>query len=233
VPPTINTRPWYEALIIKANGKNEVQLVTDRWVEDVFEPKFVEIVRRAAVLPSTKGMWVDVPVGSAQNDPNDKCPFHLLTKVKVKFNQGAAATCLYFSFASALHYLKDYSLANRVASGALKHCHLAGQSQFDYLVDLVTKHSTNYQVKKYLKKSRACGLDLLKDKSNSPTVVVPLGCDGGVEHAVTVSGDLVFDSTQDMALILSNETLNWICSTESGYSCVYMAVRFMVNEKSK
>ena len=207
--------------------------MTDTWVQDVLERKFVEIVNRAAVLPSTKGMWVDVPVGSARNDPNDKCPVHLLTKVKVKFNQGVAATCLYFSFASALQYLKDYSLANRVASGVLKHCHLAGKSQFDYLVDLVTKHSTNHKVKKYLMKGRACGLDLLKDKSKSPTVVVPLGCDGGVKHAVTVSGDLVFDSTQDMALILSNETLNWICSTESGYSRVYMAVRFMDIKKSK
>jgi hypothetical protein len=44
-----------------------------------------------------------------------------------------------------------------------------------------------------------------------PTVLVLVGNDGSVNHAVTVVDDLIFDSTQEFALKLTMESLDWIC----------------------
>jgi hypothetical protein len=42
--------------------------------------------------------------------------------------------------------------------------------------------------------------------------VIPLGGDGGIGHAITIVGDLIFDSTQTHALKLGKNTLDWCCA---------------------
>jgi hypothetical protein len=44
-----------------------------------------------------------------------------------------------------------------------------------------------------------------------PTVIVLVGNDGSVNHAVTVVDDLIFDSTQAFAMKLTKESFDWIC----------------------
>lgn len=43
-----------------------------------------------------------------------------------------------------------------------------------------------------------------------PTLVVPVGSDNSISHAICLIDNLVFDSSQTVALSLSWETLNWI-----------------------
>ena len=57
-----------------------------------------------------------------------------------------------------------------------------------------------------------------------------MGTDGGLQHAVTVVDDLIFDSTQEVALKLNKESFDWICS-DGGCSDVYAVYRF--NQKTK
>ena len=67
-------------------------------------------------------------------------------------------------------------------------------------------------------------LNLLADVSDFPTVAILWATDGGIEHAVTVVGNWVFDSNLDRALPLSKGALDWCCVSE--YKGVYWAMRF-------
>ena len=67
--------------------------------------------------------------------------------------------------------------------------------------------------------------DLVTQESRFITLVVPRGEDGSVNHAVCVVDDLVFDSTQEVALKLTAETLDWICGG-SGMKEIKEAYRF-------
>ncbi len=50
-----------------------------------------------------------------------------------------------------------------------------------------------------------------KCKVPYPKMIVLHADDGGTEHAVTICGNLVFDSTCPHALPLNQATLNWCC----------------------
>ena len=67
--------------------------------------------------------------------------------------------------------------------------------------------------------------DLVKTKTIYPTLVIPFGNDGSTGHAICVVDDLIFDSTQENALKLCRESLDWICGK---YGCkdIYYANRF-------
>ena len=41
--------------------------------------------------------------------------------------------------------------------------------------------------------------------------MIPKGKDAGVNHAVCVVDDLIFDSTQHFTLKLCHESFDWIC----------------------
>ena len=73
--------------------------------------------------------------------------------------------------------------------------------------------------------------DLVKNKTIYPTLVIPSGNDGSTGHAVCVVDDLIFDSTQENALKLCRESLDWICGR---YGCkeLYVAIRFHQPSKS-
>jgi hypothetical protein len=56
-------------------------------------------------------------------------------------------------------------------------------------------------------------------------VVVPLGGDGSIGHAITIVGDLIFDSNQTHALKLGKNSLDWCCANDHGFEGIYMAVK--------
>jgi hypothetical protein len=67
--------------------------------------------------------------------------------------------------------------------------------------------------------------DLVAKKMIFPTLVITMGIDGSVGHAVTIVDNLIFDSTQRRAMKLSIKLLNWICGS-GGIHGVIEAVRF-------
>jgi hypothetical protein len=52
-----------------------------------------------------------------------------------------------------------------------------------------------------------------------PMVLIPIGKDGSVNHAVCLVDDLIFDSPLTHALKCKLEVLDWICTGENG-ECV-------------
>ena len=57
-------------------------------------------------------------------------------------------------------------------------------------------------------------------------VVVLRGMDNSISHAVTVIDDLVFDSTQEYALKLTMESLDFICLQFKGVGSIQEAYHF-------
>jgi hypothetical protein len=83
---------------------------------------------------------------------------------------------------------------------------------------LVTKWMTRKKVGKF---------DLKTETSHRwALVVIPLGGDGGIGHAITIVGDLIFDSTQSHALKLGKKSLDWCCANDRGFESIYMAIKF-------
>ena len=66
---------------------------------------------------------------------------------------------------------------------------------------------------------------LVNEQTPFPTIVIPRGMDGSIAHAVCVVDDLIFDSTQNYALKLSRETLDWIVGG-TGVDSIHYAARF-------
>ena len=61
--------------------------------------------------------------------------------------------------------------------------------------------------------------------------VILQGTDGGIEHAISVIGNWVFDSNVDVALPLKREVLDWCVMGK--YVCAYRAIRFFLPNPNK
>ena len=96
----------------------------------------------------------------------------------------------------------ELQLAEKVACATKKSLTLPGRQQLDQLTSVVMEHDATYTVTKYFKRHDADKLNILEDISPLPTVVIPLGTDGGVAHAITIIDRLIFDSTCERVLIL-------------------------------
>ena len=67
---------------------------------------------------------------------------------------------------------------------------------------------------------------LVNEKSPWPTIIIPWGRDGSISHAITIIDDLIFDSTQEKAMKLTKESLDWICIKNGGIESIYVAYRY-------
>ena len=60
-----------------------------------------------------------------------------------------------------------------------------------------------------------------------PTVVIPMGADGSISHAICVIDDLISDTTQAYALKCTRKSMGWICHCgPQEFVDVYLAIRF-------
>jgi len=55
--------------------------------------------------------------------------------------------------------------------------------------------------------------DQVKDHFNMPTMVVLEGKDGSCDHAITVHGTMIFDSSHNTILQRCKKMLDWCCPT--------------------
>ena len=66
--------------------------------------------------------------------------------------------------------------------------------------------------------------ELISIQTPYPTLVLPLGRDGSISHAITIVDDILIDSTQKQALKKCAEAFDWaVGSTCDG---IYLAIRF-------
>jgi hypothetical protein len=97
----------------------------------------------------------------------------------------------------------------------------------DRLQDYIQKNEFALLVTKWMTRKRVGNFNLKTETSDRwALVVIPLGGDGGIGHAITIVGDLIFDSTQSHALTLGNNSLDWCCANDRGFESIYMAIKF-------
>ena len=214
----------------KARDNREISLISCKWVRSWLS---ITHYRLAMMLPE---YWLHVPAGNSRKE-GDLAPIELLTNVRIKYPQGKRNLCLVKSVVSALYYMDL-----KHESGMLDNlCHLYNDLPLPMAIKQLKNDimkiipqiglSTTYNLPRCFgsrkKQQKKIQLDsIIATKTPFPTVVIPLGLDDGVNHAVCVVDDLIFDSTQPMALALSKPSFDYICSRD-GCKGIYLAVRFM------
>ena len=182
-------------------------------------------------------LWIHVPIGDAREE-DDKADDNLLSKVRVKYHQFSFDLCLIKGLASGLLYMD----LHHEASCLINKCNMPVDPGLCHLVKKVKKHMLDYakpigigidynstkQFGKLSKRKRERKItleEIIKEKSPYPYLVIPMGKDDGVNHAVCVVDDLIFDSTQHFVLKLCHESFDWICG-DGGCKGVYFAIHF-------
>ena len=221
---------------VEGGGLDQYETVEDMsldFLNDILHPVFVELVK------IYKGMFLKIPLGESRPDyvkSGEKRflkDLHLRTKVLVHFQQGSKDYCFPYSIASCLVYAGYPEAANAFKIEAerlsalprdlaviqckrmmLQYCPAVGQCT-------IFNSRTRNRKKRELTLSQLCS-----QRSPFPMVVVLRGIDNSISHAVTVIDDLVFDSTQEYALKLTLESLDFICLQFKGVGRIEEAYHF-------
>jgi hypothetical protein len=176
--------------------------------------------------------WIHIPIG---NSRNETAPADLFSNVPCAYEQGNMNFCLFYSLASALHYVGYVEEAKMIAEQAKLADNLEPRKQTQIMKEKMREicpsigqfEPFGFFCRKKTKGTRGLSKkDLIQKKTIYPTVVIPEASDFQITHAVCVVDDLIFDSTQKYALKLKAESFNWICGTNLHWKSVKGALRF-------
>ena len=214
--------PHYAGRIRTPKGREgDIKHLTAEYVEQLFQPKYI------AILQGTPNTWYQVPLGDSSDDI---APSALLTDVYLEYEQKNEDHCLFYSFCSALDYMGKEHTGQLISVLAKKNKHMDSTKQMKNLDNAVKEHlpiiGTPTVFNQRGKKKTMTVKSLINEKSPWPTIVIPRAHDGGISHAITVIDDLIFDSTQEKAMKLTKESLDWICIKNGGIESIYAAHRY-------
>ena len=153
--------------------------------------------------------YIHIPVGATREE---RLPFipslQRSDAPTIQFMQGEFDTCIYSSFASALHYLGVKQPAHHISQCARKD---AGQDPFTVFQKL------DLRLKKmnlgFLRTRKITSItDYVKDIKDNMIVVASLkDSSGNASHAVTICRGWIFDSNETSALPLCKQALD-VCT---------------------
>ncbi len=225
--PTI--REHFSGMVKNPTGGNEIlsKEIAPSWVRFYFSAIFVELVMLSP------NQWFPVPVGNSR-PVDEKAPANLLvTKVPIRYQQLDRDHCLLLGVASCLDYCGETEAAVKFSHQATQCENLTRDLAIKKLKDAMLQFlpcigdCTIFNVRNAKKRTikKLSIEDLITRKTRFPTVILLLGNDGAYNHAVVVIDDIVFDSTQEFALKLCRESLDWICG-DKGMASIYIGLRF-------
>jgi hypothetical protein len=91
---------------------------------------------------------------------------------------------------------------------ATKYMYTPVDEQLNKLGSIAQENDCDLLVTKWM--TRVGKFDLNTETSHGwALMVIPLGGDGGIGHAITIVGDLIFGSTQSHALKSGKKSLDW------------------------
>ncbi len=223
------SREHFSGMVKNPTGGNEIlsKEIAPSWVRFYFSPIFVELVMLSP------NQWFPVPVGNSR-PVDEKAPANLLvTKVPIRYQQLDRDHCLLLGVASCLDYCGETEAAVKFSHQATQCENLTRDLAIKKLKDAMLQFlpcigdCTIFNVRNAKKRTikKLSIEDLITIKTRFPTVILPLGNDGAYNHAVVVIDDIVFDSTQEFALKLCRESLDWICG-DKGMASIYIGLRF-------
>ena len=211
---------WWTAQIQYAGDVDQTiyRRVDKSWVEDNFgkeeESDYVKHTKSAGRAGDKR--YVRVVGGAPRTNLPDFLP---KDSPELKYKQEEDEyTCMVDSLASALAYLGLGAIAAELHQKSLS---MAGQVGQDTMVADFVNEQTQCA------RQHLTSTHNLLDPDNwspYPKVVQLLATDCGVQHAITVVGGWIFDSTCPRALPLCKESLDWCCSAadcKTGFAKVY------------
>jgi hypothetical protein len=182
-------------------------IVNEDFVSNNFGEKFIEECKRLG-----DKRYVPIPVGSCRSSVLSLVPkLQCAEAPRVKYKQGDQDTCVFSSLASALYYtgisrLKD--LANDLHQKSTKVS--GGINSLVWVKKIVQKRASWLECKKVLPI-----FDWKKDLNENMILVgVIKDSKGSCQHAVSIYRNWVFDSNEEVALPLCQESLD--CCTWDG-----------------
>ena len=191
------------------------------------------------ILMDAPSKWHHVLVENAK-ELTKRPPKYLTTQIPIAYPQGTKNRCLFLCMALALHYMdlkqeaaeinQAYGMAENVPGPhglkALKKAMIA------FVPILGRPIIFNSCRKKERKEITVHQLTL--QPTPYPTVVIPVGNDGSVNHAFCVVNDLILNSTQAYALKCNKNCVNWIVDGgRHGIMTIAIALRFQFPIKCK
>jgi hypothetical protein len=213
-------------LSLETNTTNVVEDLSPAWVQDVFRPVFVELVK------ISRRQWWPVVVRKARQGDLEVPPSNLITSIRVKYQQGDWNQCLFKATASALHYCGKSEAASFVSNAAPTVHYLPREKAILSVRDRIMIHAPDIgsviafnQHSKRRKMNRISLDELVQNKTIFPTMVIPRANDGSTSQAVVVVDDIISDATQSHAMKLSRNSLEWICG-KHGVGGIERALRF-------
>ena len=207
-----------------------VRLTAD-YVRKNFPKKFVDFVVEQGV--NRVEQFFHVPPGAPRTMDD-----HIIVNERfprLEYRQGGDFTCLFSSFASALHYIGLRTTAKDVADFAKT---FSAQDEYGVwnwkgLKAIMDKSCRWLQGHKLNNHS----FNIFTDISKYPTVMCLEAEDGSTQHAITVVGKLIFDSNIPRAIPLTRPNLNYCCSSKEipngVFKRVYLGFRYKDNPNSK
>jgi hypothetical protein len=235
---TVKKEPYFQGMV-KGGALIKLSMAD---MEANFTPAYIETVIRMGSKNTRK--FVRLPPGAP--NPGGKIPPGLASPdaPKVKYQQNDAATCLLSSAASALDYIGRNVLGNHVgiveAASEIQNVakRTIGKQLFENNWSLLKKQ-IQIKIGFLLPKKLNRWFNPNLDKSLYPTVVQLMAKDGGVEHAVTIVGEWIFDSNFQEALPLSTHALDFLCApdgeenVQGWFQEVYHGFRFEEDKNKK
>jgi hypothetical protein len=223
--------------LVKSPDTNTTKVVEDlspAWVEDVFRPVFVELVKKSP------RQWCPVVVGNArQGDLKVPPPNLLIILRRVECQQGDWNQFLFKATASALHYCGQSEAASCVSNAAPAVQYLPREKAILSLRDRIMMHAPEIggiiAFNQHRKRRKMNGLsldELVQNKTIFPTMVISRANDGSASHTVVVVEDIIFDATQSHAMKLCRESFEWICG-KHGVREIERALHFEKLDKTE
>ena len=198
-------------------------MLTTKWAEK----NMGENMRH--LLQSNSNRRFVLPAGDVRTGKNNMLDCARVPNAPTCFcQQNDTRTCVFNSFAGCLHHIGHETVARAMNVAAIKQSPKA--DNIDRLGNAV-----NRQLGKpcSVRKHKHEKLDLFNDSMlheedgrACPTIAILQGADGGVEHAVTLWGNWLFDSIVQVASPITRDILDWCVIGK--HHCVFAAIRFFL-----
>ena len=199
-------------------------------ITDLSEKEVVQALKRKC--KNKPNEWRNIPVGNFRQKQNEECLSTSAPEIFYRQLNGEN-TCVFTSLANGLRYCGDLVAADFLIKNMKERLKEPDRitSAMYLLRNSVHKYNPWYVLKKRKRYGRS--FDIFSDISSFPTIYVLEGNDGATTHAVTVVDSWVFDSNACYAKPLTQETLDWCCSSierEVKFYRVSEAVRFQTDK---
>jgi len=190
--------------------------------------EFDEILNKSKKHANT---WIEIDAGAAKQRSNKPT---IDASIDVPLNYCIQPigenTCILASLINAMHYMNDTRARDILVENigkSISHGEYGKHSKTrrgfcavimnDFVTGYITKCLPHF--------------DILNDRCIWPTLCILKGTDDGINHAITVVENFIFDGNSDVALPLTRENLDWCCASvdnpSASFDKVFHAYRFV------